>query len=207
MKLYAPLGALAASGKIGGTFTVQRRGRSLSVDARHAYHDPATAHQVPYRAMLAALTQSWRDLPAPAKLTWRDTKYLPYVSPYHAYLSYNLARWTRYDAPTQSSPPSATGTIPTLSVLTLTPSPGTVEARYTVLVPRDGWTVQIRRRKTTPPPAGKEWTIRIDTFHGVTTYAWTDINLDPGTYYYRRSVSTKTGRPWIPYDTTTVVVP
>lgn len=110
VKLKAPMFSLDASGKLGNAVVFSRwkgrhYARSLVTPA-----NPQSGPQTGMRAMLKFLSQQWDGLATADKSSWLEAATAESISPFNAFMSYNLRRWRDFNTPTQASPPALTST-------------------------------------------------------------------------------------------------
>jgi hypothetical protein len=144
--------SLDASGKLGGAIVFS------SWKGRHYARilvkpsNPRSAAQTSVRSVMKFLSQQWAALTAGEKTTWAAQAETTAISPFNAYVSYNLNRWTHFKTSTQSYPAVEVAATP--SAPTTTPAAGVKEIQLSIV---DG---------ATPPTWG--WAIFRSTVTGFT---------------------------------------
>jgi len=117
VRVNGPMMSLAASGTLANTIVFSIwKGRPYARE-RVVPSNPKSGGQVGRRAMFRFLTQNWAALTTVEKATWETLADQDTVSPFNAYIKFNMASWHNYIAPTQDTPATRSGT-PTDNVLT-----------------------------------------------------------------------------------------
>lgn len=100
-----PLGSQAASGTLADLLTFgTTKGRGI-VRLKPRQKTTRTPLQLSNRAMLRWLTTRWAvDLSDAQRATWLELAAARTVSPFNAYVRFNLDRWARQQAPSKSHP-------------------------------------------------------------------------------------------------------
>ena len=110
VKVRGPLISIDASGTLGDAITYSKwKGRSY-VRRRVIPANPQTGAQTGRRAMFSFLTKQWDALSSGDQATWQDLADDLVVSPFHAFLSFNVEHWHNFMAPTQALPATRAGT-------------------------------------------------------------------------------------------------
>jgi hypothetical protein len=114
-----PLLSLGASGKFAGALVYSTWKGRPTVRQLVTPSNPKSAGQTATRAMFKFLAQNWANLSAGDQATWEDLASQTNVSPFNAYVSFNMNRWTQFTFP-MDTPTSAAGTVPVMGAGTLT---------------------------------------------------------------------------------------
>lgn len=114
-----PLLSLGASGKFAGALVYSTWKGRPTVRQLVTPSNPKTAGQTAQRAMFAFLAQNWASLSGANQATWEALAAQTNISPFNAYLQWNLGRWTQYTFP-MDTPTAAAGTVPVMGAGTLT---------------------------------------------------------------------------------------
>lgn len=114
--------------------------------------NPKSGPQKSVRAMLKNLSQRWAALSTANKATWQTPADVATVSPFNAYVSYNLTRWSHFKSPSNVYPAAEAAAAPTAPTTT-----ATAGVREITLSMADG---------ATPPTWG--WMIFASTTTGFT---------------------------------------
>ena len=130
VKVSAPAMSLDASGSLGGSVVFSKwKGRNYA-RVLVIPSNPKTAPQISVRAMMRGLSQDWTNLTAGNKATWATRAASMIVSPFNAYVSYNLDRWRHFKAPSKQDPATEAGGAP--SAPTTTPTAGVREVQLSI---------------------------------------------------------------------------
>ena len=182
-KITGPLMSLGASGSVGGTITFAAwKGRPYArMLVKPA--NPKTAAQTAQRAMMRFLAQAWATLTTLEKASWQLLADAGKYSPFNAFVSFNLDRWTQNQAPTPEPEPGADASaIPTLVGATAGVKQVTVELSMTGA----NWGAILYRSTANNFTPAKTDVIAIRTLANGATIEITDGNLTTGqTYYYK----------------------
>lgn len=110
VKLKGPSLSLDATGSVADSLTFSKwKGRNY-LRRKRTPADPKSDLQVALRAMFGFLSSQWQNLSSAETATWEALALNEHMSPFNAYLSYNQARWRRYQAPSRSFPADPTDT-------------------------------------------------------------------------------------------------
>jgi hypothetical protein len=185
--------SLDASGTLADAVTFSKwKGRNYARQ-RVIPANPKSGPQTSVRAMMKALTQDWTNLSDASKATWAALAGETNISPFNAYISYNLRRWAGFHAPSQKHPATETGTAPSAPTTTVTA--GTKELQLSIA---DGanapdWLWMIFRSTSTGFTPSFSNLVHVIK-HGTTPTVYIDTGLTTGTtYYYRIKGTMATG--------------
>jgi len=107
VKLTGPIMSLAAGGSVGKVLTVANwKGRPYAKKFSIPTNNQQAA-QLGIRAVMGFLSNQWASLSAAEQATWENLAASKDLSPFNAYLGYNLQRSTEDEMPTQEFPPAA----------------------------------------------------------------------------------------------------
>ena len=111
--------SLDASGTVAGAIVFSKwKGRSYV--RRHAIPaNPQSGLQVGIRAMMRFLAPLWTSMPI-TNTTWIPLAETDRISPFNAYIRYNMQRWRQYKPPTDAYPADEGGTPPSAPTTTVT---------------------------------------------------------------------------------------
>ena len=184
-----PLFSLGASGTVGGA-VVYSIWKGRSYVRRHVVpSNPKSAGQLSSRAMVTFLSQYWTLLSTPEKADWETRAAVTNISPFNAFLKYNLIRWATDLKPSIADPAAEGDAVGTMTDLTLTPALNSMYVAVTIGPLNQNWGILIYRRLTTGLNATRDLCVHV--MNGVTadTFTWLDTGLITGTdYYYRANV-------------------
>lgn len=109
VRVNGPMFSLGASGTLANTvvFSIWK-GRPY-VRERVVPSNPKSGAQTGRRGMFTFLTQAWAALTTAEKATWEVLADSLVISPFNAYVKFNMDRWHNYGSPTQETPPTETG--------------------------------------------------------------------------------------------------
>lgn len=144
----APLFGLDASGSIGDAITFSKwKGRAY-VRIKATPSNPSSPGQVATRAMMTFQTQAWAALSAAQKAAWETLAAAENYSPFNAYVSYNMARWTQLQYP-KKTPVIAAGVASVLGALTLTAGVRQFSLSQVITTANQGWGLAVAVSATT----------------------------------------------------------
>ena len=175
--------SLDASGTLGGTFTFSKwKGRN-TVRSHVIPSNPRSAAQTSTRAMMRFLSQSWTNLTTAQKATFDALAATYAISPFNAYVKYNMNRWTQFTGPVIEIGSTA-GTVPTLGTLTVTAGVGELTVSQAVTTAADMWGVLFAASLTTSFTPVKT-DLRLGVYGVASPVAGVITNLAAGTWYIR----------------------
>lgn len=183
VKVQAPALSLDASGAIGGCIVFSKwKGRAYA-RALVKPHNPKSAGQTGIRAMLSWLSQQWVELSAPNQATWDELAAATNISPFNAYVAYNVRRWRENRGPSKQHPAAQVGTAVTIGQV------GTGGARSASIVNTPsaatlGWGMAIFRKAVTGVALVYNNLVKIVAIDGVNPVTWIDAPLDAGHQFY-----------------------
>lgn len=185
VKTRGPLLSLAAGGSLGKTVTSsQWKGRSY-LKKLAAPTDPRSGLQIGTRTMFAFISKQWDWLNAAAKATWEAAATLEDISPFNAYLGYNLDRWGRYVAPSWKYPATEDGSFSTGYGLTGTQEGRLIHLTFTHSPPANMWGVWIVATLTPPAIDDQSQVILVEFINTVTPLELYWRPPSTGTWYFR----------------------
>lgn len=113
-----PLMSIGASGKFAGTLVYSTWKGRPTVRQLVTPSNPKSAGQVATRAMFKFLAQNWAALSPTDQASWQALADATTVSPFNAYVSYNMNLWTQFETPFDN-PTSTDDTVPVMGAGTL----------------------------------------------------------------------------------------
>lgn len=186
-----PLFSLDASGTVAGAVVFSKwKGRNYV--RKHAIpSNPKSDGQLSVRAMMRFLSQYWTSLSASEKADWETRASVTNVSPFNAYISYNMDRWGREEYPSQQDPAAETGTPGTLANESATAGVRSITISDEVTVLNSNWGILIFRSITTGFTPGRNNMYRVMPATSAAVFTFTDTAVTVGVpYYYRgRAIS------------------
>lgn len=193
VKVHAPAMSMEASGKLGGCIVFAKwKGRAYARSLVKP-HNPRSPMQYGVRSMMRALSQHWVDMTAPNKATFNDLAEATNISPFNAYISYNMSRWREGKGIAVAYPAAAIITPTTLSTFTASAAARHIDLAITLTSGTNNLGVAIARDLTTGFVPTWANTIRVLVNAAGTSFPWTDGPLVPDTYYYRAAALTNDG--------------
>jgi hypothetical protein len=184
VKVNAPALSLSASGKLAGAMVFASwKGRpyvrELVIPA-----NPKTGPQKGIRAMMKFLSQYWKTLTTANKATWDALATQTTISPFNAYMAYNMSRWRRFLAPSKVNPATEVSTGLTVTTITAT---GAIHQCTVTITPSAGtniWAFAIFRSPTGTFDGVFSNCIAIVDANAANPVSHVDTPLVAGTYYY-----------------------
>ncbi len=181
-----PLFSLDASGSVGDAIVFAKwKGRNYV--RRHAIPaNPKSAGQVAVRAMLKFLTQYWDSLTAGEQADWDTRAAATDISPFNAYVSYNMSRWGRYASPSKEDPAAESDTPGTILAPTATAGSRSVLLEVPISVAADNWGVVIHSSLSTGFTPTRNTARQAIPAESAATFDWLDFPLTVGVAVYYR---------------------
>lgn len=200
VKLTGPGTAEKASGTLAGTLVFSHTKRGAYLKRHRKPKQPNTQPQFAMKAMLKGLSPAWHLASAYNQATWNPLATQREITPFNAYLGYNLARWRRKLPPTRAFPELGTIVTRTWGQPTLQTIGRYVEITWNLTALVNGWFIPIYR--TLDGFADGTWYQLIgqvyQTAPGVGTF--NDLHPLTGTNYYAVSLESNSGyevpTPW-----------
>jgi len=184
VRVYAPMMSLDASGTIGNAIVFSKwKGRNY-VRERVIPANPKSGGQVGMRAMMKYLAQIWSAIGDAPQASWEDRAAAASVSPFNAFVSYNMKRWRNFTSPTDTYPEATTDSDTALGVLSLVLGERSITATQAVTTANDGWGVAFFRSPTGTFDTGWDNLIAALPIDGTNDVVYVDTPLSPGAYYY-----------------------
>ena len=193
VKLNGPMFSIDASGKLADAIVFAKwKGRNYA-RSLVTPSNPKSGGQVGMRTMLRFLSQKWAALDAAAKSSWDTRADAAVISPFNAYVGYNMARWRNFSGPSQDDPATAAGTVGTLANQAATAGVRQITLDVDVSVLGDNWGVAIFRDVSSSFTTA--WTNHVQSIlaDSAASFLWVDTPLAAGTYYYNFRAFTDEG--------------
>lgn len=186
-----PLLSLDASGKIAGAIVFSKwKGRPV-VRQLVTPSNPQSGAQWGQRSMMRFLSTAWAGLSAGDQALWADLAEAGKYSPFNAFVSYNLNRWTQWQDPI-TTPTTAVGTNPVMGALTVTGGVRQLTVSNVITTANDIWGMDIAVSLTTGFTPAKSDT-RYVALYSASPVAVIIPGLAAGTYYVRTAGFTTGG--------------
>jgi len=181
-----PLFSLDASGSIGNAL-VYAKWKGRNYVRRHAIpSNPKSAGQVSVRAMLKFLTQYWDTLLAGEQADWDTRAAATDISPFNAFVSYNMLRWGRYATPSKEDPALEDDTPGTILSPTATAGSRSILLAVPISVAADNWGVIIHSDLTTGFTPTRNTARQALAAEATATFEWLDFPLTVGVEVFYR---------------------
>jgi len=193
VKVLGPAMSMEASGQIGGVLVFSRwKGRPYARSLVKP-SNPKNPAQVGIRSMLKFLSQAWKPLADEPKATWvllaKDTN----ISPFNAYVAYNVRRWRENRNPAQSYPAAEASTALTVTQA-LTAGQRNILVGLTPSGATGIWGFVIFRSAASITDINWNLAIAVIPADGANAVSYTDAPLAAGTYHYRSAVIMTDGK-------------
>ena len=184
VKVLGPAMSMEASGQLGGVLVFSRwKGRPYARSLVKP-SNPKTPAQVGIRAMLRFLSQAWTDLSDPNQSSFDDLAKNTNISPFNAYIAYNVRRWRENRNPTQDYP-AAEASTPLTITMALNGGQRNVLVSLTPSGSTDIWGLAIFRSLAAITDINWNLCIAVIPADGGNEVLYTDAPLDAETYHYR----------------------
>lgn len=181
-----PLMSLDASGAIADAIVYSKwKGRNYV--RRHVVpSNPRSGGQLGSRAMVAFLSQYWASLTGVQQADWDDRAAVTNISPFNAFMAYNLDRWGNNLRPSKLDPATGDNTPGTISVFTATAGVKSILISATISSHDDNWGIAIFRGLTDAMGVLRSECVHIIPAEATQAFPWLDTPLTTGTAYYYR---------------------
>ncbi len=172
-----PLFSLDASGTVGGSVTFGKwKGRNYV--RRHAIpSNPKSPGQLGVRSMMKFLTQYWTNLSLSEKADWETRAAVTNISPFNAYVSYNMARFGTYLMPSQADPAAQSDAAGTLLNGVATAGSRSILLSIDVSVLAQNWGIIIHRDPVTAFTPSRSNAVQVIPGESAATFTWLDFPL------------------------------
>lgn len=189
VKVNAPMMSLDASGKLGGAVVFSKwKGRNyvrrLVVPA-----NPKSGGQLSSRAMVKFLSQYWADMSSAQQADWDTRAAITNISPFNAFMKYNLSRWAVNLNPSIADPAAEANTAGTSSAFTATAGLKSINIVYTLGTLNDNWGVYIYRGLADTMGITRAEMVQVLLAESAAAFTWLDVGLTTGVPYYYRAKS------------------
>ncbi len=176
--------SLDASGSLGGAVTFSKwKGRNY-VRERVIPANPKSGGQVAVRASMKFLSQFWASLTAGNQATWENRADAKIISPFNAFVSYNITRWRNFNAPSQEDPAAESDAVGILANEAATAGVRSITIDIDVGTLNQNWAIAIFRDLSTGFDLTWDKVRAIIPGVSAASFVWVDTPLVPDTYYY-----------------------
>jgi len=155
--------------------------------------NPKSGGQVGMRGMFKYLAQMWAALSVANKATWETRAEQKTVSPFNAFMSYNMARWRNFLGISIEDPATAAGTNAVFAGGSATAGVRQITISKAITTLNDGKALGIHRALTTGFTPSFANCIAVIEAAGVATFTHVDTPLVPDEYFYNFSAFTDEG--------------
>lgn len=186
-----PLFSLEASGTVGGA-VVYSKWKGRDYVRRHVVPaNPRSVGQLSVRAMMQFLTQWWDSLSDADQLSWDTPAAVTNISPFNAYVAYNLTKWGLNDTPSKAYPAAEVGEPGTLKDHDATAGVRSITVQAESLDHQDMWGVLVYRSLTTGLTGTRNQLVHVIPANVAAVHSWLDSPLPPAIeqFYKFRSFS------------------
>ena len=135
--------------------------------------------------MMAFLAQSWKLMPTQIQADWSDLATSMNVSPFNAFVAFNMKNWTQWTYP-GSYPDFQTLTDDVIGTLTPTGGVRQINLSHVLTTKNRGWGVTYFAGKSANPATARQNAVLTVNTIGLTTGATfksTITGLTPGSWY------------------------
>lgn len=194
VKVFGPALSLDASGTLGDALTFSKwKGRHY-IRERVIPKNPRSGLQVGFRSQFAFLTQAWAALSDLEKATFDELADSLAVSPFNAYIRFNMRRWRNFKPPSHEMPAAETGSPALYNAGTPAATGGvaSIQIDWTIATANDNWGLLIFKGETTFSTAIHNCIAGVYCASAA-TFSFLDSPLEPATYYYNTRLFTDDG--------------
>jgi len=186
-----PLFSVGASGQIAGAIVYSNwKGRPYV--RQHAVPaNPKSGGQVGVRVMMKFLTQYWTEMSAIQKADWETRAALTNISPFNAFVGYNMTRWGTNKTPSIADPAAESNTAGVIDTPVATAGSRSILVSIDVSTLNDNWGVLVFRSTSGGFSMTRDKLVQVVPAETAVTFTWLDFPLTPGTemFYLMRSIS------------------
>jgi hypothetical protein len=184
-RVRGPLLSRDASGSLAGTLSFLPGPGLTRVRVASPRAFTRSATQIGHEAMYSFLVHEWQSVTTANKATWANAYRNDQITNFQKFIKYNLIRWTHYKAPSIFYPATETGSIGTFTSTTVTPGRHHVSFQWNSANLAMRWGSIIHRSPTNGFTPNKTNVVHVWVNHSAVTISFNDLDLTPGTYYYR----------------------
>lgn len=181
-----PLFSLDASGSVGDAIVFAKwKGRNYV--RRHAIpSNPKSVGQVSVRVLLKFLTQYWQSLSDADQADWETRAAATDISPFNAFVGYNMERWGRYAFPSKTDPADEVGTPGTILSPTATAGSRSILLAVPISSHDDNWGVIIHADLGTGFTPSRNTAVQAIPAESTATFSWLHFPLTVGVEVFYR---------------------
>lgn len=143
--------------------------------------------------MMRFLSQNWGSMSTGQQADWEDPAAQTNVSPFNAFVGYNMARWRNFLGPVLAYPATEDDTIPTVPTLVCTAGVRQITLTLGCTTLNDGWSCAIFRHTSTSFTPSWNNCIRVIKFWSGVEKTFIDTPLTAGVemFYTQMLISEK----------------
>lgn len=175
-----PLFSIGASGTVAGA-VVYSTWKGRPYVRQHAIPaNPRSAGQLSVRAMMQFLSQIWDGLTDADKADWDTRAAATNISPFNAFIAYNLTRWGLGDSPSKLDPATETGGAGSLTNHAATAQSRAINVETECDTVADMWAIAVYRSLTTGLTGTRSQLVHVIPAGDLAVYEWLDFPLTVG---------------------------
>lgn len=184
----APMLSLDASGTVAGAIVFAKwKGRNYV--RRHVVpSNPRSGGQLASRAMMQFLAQYWTNLSAGEKTDWETRAAVTNISPFNAFVAYNMQRWATNLKPSKMDPAEESDTAGVSSAFTATAGLKSITIGYTLGTLNQNWGILIYRGLTAAMGITRPEMVHIIPAETAAGFTWLDVGLTTGVAQFYRAL-------------------
>lgn len=182
-----PLFSIGASGTVAGA-VVYSTWKGRPYVRQHAVPaNPNSVLQVSVRSMLRFLSQQWTNLSAGQIADWDTRAAVTNISPFNAYVAYNMERWGRYKAPSKLDPATEDDDHGVFWSFSGAAAVKSIVFTYKLSNDQENWGLIIYQSLTPVFTPGRDNVVRVLRLEDTDEATYTLTGLTTGTDYYYNS--------------------
>lgn len=189
-----PLFSIGASGTVGGSIVYSVwKGRPYV--RQHAVPaNPKSVSQVGVRSMMTFLSQYWVSLTAEQQADWETRAAATNISPFNAFIAYNMTRWGLYTSPSLADPATEDDDVGTITFDSAVAGVRSITLTTTVTVLDDNWGLIYYRDPTTAFTPSRNNVVHVQPALSAASFTFLDAPLTPGVeQFYRVAAFSEAG--------------
>ena len=193
VKLTGPSLALSAAGSLANQLTFSSSKGTAYLKRKSKPSQPRTKPQVSLRAAMTFLSQEWPNITPIAKLTWPALAQQTNISPYNAFIAYNLDRHRNHQAVAMAHPAAELTSRATSITFVLTGHTRRLRFTFTIGNLNQNWGIILNHVAGTGVDPTWESPVRVIPTYSTGTIIWDWYPIAAGTYWFNDAWFTLTG--------------